>query len=248
MRPTLSMGCRLRCARAAADPGFGGQSRQMDRVRSRLGRALSELDRRRWELGEAMLWTHHVADLYGADVLTSTLDRPVAPKSRAERVARLLPGVGPSIFDGPSFTLTPRFPFQASPTAALQAYGALQYSASLSQIWWSVPEGGDDIDRQVTFTVAALPAQPSIASIALIGNSYTGVIGQVVLASNLGPGQATVLVGDVYSAHTVDLVINPVTSAIRPDHTLISVQLQQGIQYLGFESVSFYPMAPLVTL
>ena len=213
-----------------------------------LKRQLAALDRRRWELDGTRTWTHHVVDLNSGDILTSVLDRPIGTLPRTERISRLLPGIGPSIFDGPSFTLTPRTPYQAAPTAALQAYGALQYSASLSQIWWSLPEEADEGGRQVTFTLAALPAQPSIASISLIGNSYPGVVGQVVLSSNLGASGVPVPIGDVYSTHTVDLVVNPLVSGIKPDHTLISVQLESGIQYLGFESVSFFPMTPPATI
>jgi hypothetical protein len=220
----------------------------MNRTAHKLKQQLSDLDRRRWESDGPKLWTHHVADLNGGEALTSVLDQPIGLHARAARVTQLLTGIGPSIFDGPSFTLTPRVPYQIAPIASLQAYGALQFSASLSQIWWVSPLETDDVARELTVSLAALPSQPSIVSVALIGNSHPGIVGSVVVSSNLGTGAVSLSIGDVYSAHTVDLVVKPLMSALKPDYTLISLGLGPGIQYLGFESVSFYPMAPLATI
>lgn len=194
-----------------------------------------------------MHWTHHVADLSSGEVLTSALHRPLAPISRAERISRLIPGVGPSIFDGPAFRLTPQAPYQQVPMASLTAIGALEYSSRLSEIWWAPPVEDDGAARQIMFMLWALPDQPSIASVSLIGNSYPGVLGQVTVLSNLGAGVATLAFGEVYSEHTLDLVVNPLTSALKPAETVITLDLQPGLEYLGFASVSFYPLPPLAT-
>jgi hypothetical protein len=64
------------------------------------------------------------------------------------------------------------------------------------------------------------------------------------VSSNLGAAELALPIGDAYSTHVVDLVVNPLASGLQPAELVLSVQIQAGIQYLGFESVSFYPMAP----
>jgi hypothetical protein len=60
----------------AADPG--GTARREPLA----GRRLAELSERQG-------WVHHVVDADTGEVLTTPLDRPLAPLSRAERLARL---------------------------------------------------------------------------------------------------------------------------------------------------------------
>jgi hypothetical protein len=213
-----------------------------------LAPGMKDLHRRLYEVEETKLWAHHFIDLNSGEVLTSRLDRPIAPLSRAERLSRLGHAIDTSIFDGPSYTLAPRTPYQASPTAALQVIGALQYSASINQVWWWQPEASDNIARQISFVLEVLPAQPSIASISLVGNSYHGIVGHVLVSSNLPTNPISLPIGDVYSAHTVDLFVIPPSSFFKPDQTTISVVLQPGIQYLGFEAISFFPASPPATI
>src|SRR5262245_56360695 len=76
---------------------------------------VNESRRQPYELEETHRWAHHVADLNSGQVLTFLLERPITPLSRAERLSRLGRVIDPSIFRGPSYTLTPRTPYQASP-------------------------------------------------------------------------------------------------------------------------------------
>src|SRR5215210_7937635 len=81
-------------------------------------RAAEALARRRlYELEETQGWVHHVADLNSGEVLTTPLDRPLAPLSRAERLSQLGHPIDPIVLGGPSRRLTPDQPYQASPLA-----------------------------------------------------------------------------------------------------------------------------------
>jgi hypothetical protein len=71
------------------------------------------------ELKEREGWAHHVADAATGKLLTTRLRRPVAPLTRAERLSRLGHQFDPSIFGTPTYRLTPRHPYQASPTGFL---------------------------------------------------------------------------------------------------------------------------------
>jgi hypothetical protein len=77
-------------------------------------RRQAQLGRQLDELTETQQWVHHIADLDRGEVLTNILDRPVTPLSRIERLSRLGPFDDPSVFNGPSFRLTPQMPYQAS--------------------------------------------------------------------------------------------------------------------------------------
>jgi hypothetical protein len=67
------------------------------------------------ELKEPQGWVHHVADAATGKLLTTQLDRPLTPLSRAERLSRLGPQFYPPIFGAPTHRLSPRHPYQASP-------------------------------------------------------------------------------------------------------------------------------------
>jgi hypothetical protein len=74
------------------------------------------------ELEERQGWAHHVADAATGELLTTELSRPVAPLSRVERLARLGHQFDPSIFGAPTYRLTPRHPYQASPAGFLDFF------------------------------------------------------------------------------------------------------------------------------
>jgi hypothetical protein len=98
--------------------------------------------RRLYELAETQRWVHHAADLDSGEVVTTPLDRPVTPLSRAERLARLGHRFDPTVFFGPSQRLTPRQLYQPSPEAWLAAQGSSWYSAVPEPdgiVWWTLP-------------------------------------------------------------------------------------------------------------
>jgi len=205
---------------------------------------MKELRRRVYELQETQRWVHHVADLNSGKSQTFRLDRPITPLSRAERLSRLGHAIEPSIFDGPSYTLTPRNPYQASPMAYLGATGALVYGAYNNQIWWSQAQDPGNNQGGMGFTFAVSPArQRSLVSISLLANAWPGMVGHVLVSANL-PASASIefpIADDSGPLpNTVDLIFTPHSS----QQTDIFMTLEAGIQYLAFQSISFSATTP----
>jgi hypothetical protein len=79
---------------------------------------------------------HHVADAASGRIVTTMLDRPPAPLSRAERLSHLF---DPSIF-GRRYRLTPRDPYQASPLNWLTICDAnVARPDGEDHVHWSLP-------------------------------------------------------------------------------------------------------------
>src|SRR5262249_11015591 len=187
---------------------------------------------------------HHVADLNSGQVLTFLLDRPITPLSRAERLSRLGRVIDPSIFRGPSYTLTPRTPYQASPMASLTAFGANEYEAYWNQICWYQPQQPDYVARQMDFNFTVPPVGLSLVSLSVLGDAYQGVQGQVRVSVFLPDVPAQhfqfPIADDSGAAHTIDLVVTPEAG----QQTGITMVPQPGIRFLGFDSISFFPLPP----
>jgi hypothetical protein len=86
---------------------------------------------------------HHVGDLSAGEIVSTDLDRPVTPPARARRLQRAGLQLTPPRFGGPSFRLTPRVPYQASPEAYLVAFNATIYLPFSDTIIWEVPSDHD---------------------------------------------------------------------------------------------------------
>jgi hypothetical protein len=89
---------------------------------SELGRQQASIRRQLAELTETPGWVRHVGDLDTGELMTTPLDRPVAPLSRAHRLARLghridLPGPWGSVY-----RLTPRSRYRTAPLNWLTVY------------------------------------------------------------------------------------------------------------------------------
>jgi hypothetical protein len=67
------------------------------------------------ELKERHGWVHHVANAETGKLLTTPLDRPLGPLSRAKRLSHLGHQFDPSVFGTPTHRLTTRRPWQTSP-------------------------------------------------------------------------------------------------------------------------------------
>ena len=80
------------------------------------------------ELLEHPDYVHHVADAATGKVLTTQLDHPVSPVSRAQRLSQLGDQFDFSIFGFWTHRLTPQRPYQASPNGALRFFGAREVS------------------------------------------------------------------------------------------------------------------------
>jgi hypothetical protein len=193
--------------------------------------------RRLDELAETQRWVHHVASLDSGEVVTTVLDRPIAPLSRAERLSGLGHGFDPIVFGGPTYRLTPQRPYQASPEGWVEASRPEYYAPGPGGdlLWWEPPR---DFDHRTNFlgllfSFSATPDRRSVASLSLSGHSFTGTVGHVLIQAQLIPSPVYVPIDAAFGAHTVDFTFVP------PQRTLqIVVALLPGIELLTFTGVS----------
>ena len=140
------------------------------------------------ELTERQGWVHHVVDGATGEVLTTPLDRPLAPLSRAERLARLghpIPQPGPW---GPVYKLTARSPYQAAPLNWLTAFNTGVDSVSLPDgedlIVWGLPKdfqqpmpGHGLTGLRVHFDEP--PQQRCVLTLKFAAGSHDGAVGHI---------------------------------------------------------------------
>ena len=194
--------------------------------------------RRLQEFEETQRWLHHVADLDSGEVRTTTLDRPIAPLPRTERLSQLGHRFDPTLLGGPSYRLTPRQPYQASPEAWLTVVNFRDYSTgSDGEVIWHV-EGGQSGPGAAFFSFAEPPDRRSLASISLaaVGQGHLRVS-----ATGIAPG-IEVPVDATFGTHTVDLIFVPPPD-VSP--TVIMLDLFEGIEWLVFRAISFGAAEPV---
>jgi hypothetical protein len=201
--------------------------------------------RRLDELAETQKWTHHAADLATGRLVTTKLNRPPTPFSRAQRLSRIGHPFGPTIFGEPSYRLTPRVPFIASPLAFLiaatcDAYAPNEHNA----IFWNPPRelGTNFVFRGMRFFFAEAPNRRSLVTMFLTGKAFSGMVGHVRITAFEGPASISVPITDVASAHTVDLAFVPLGG--RPAH--VDMFIEAGVESLTFSSISFQAEPPVL--
>jgi hypothetical protein len=208
--------------------------------------AAGAMRRRLLELAEDQRWFHHVADLDTGETATATLDRPVAPLSRADRLSRVAGHrFDTTIFGGPTYRLSPQHPYQASPEGWMEVSQPTYYAPGPggNLLWWEPPR---DFDPRhgflgLVFTLTSVPTgQRSVASLALTGHSVAGTVGHVQIQAQLVPTPVVVPVDASFGVHTVDFTFVPPQGSVE-----IVVALFGGIEVLTFNGMTFGP-APLV--
>jgi hypothetical protein len=209
-------------------------------------KAEHSLRRRLSELVETQQWAHHVADLDSGELRTFPLDRPVTPLSRLERLSRLGHRFDDSIFGGPSYRLTPRSPYQASPEAYLAAFGAGSYLPWNDVVIWEFRQdlGTPPGLHGMYFVFSECPDGRSVLSFSLSGNAWPQALGHVRVWASGGPLPASIEIpiADTFAAHTVDLTF--VTVGGQPSE--VDMTLEAGIGLLTFNAVSFGTAPPVV--
>ena len=206
------------------------------------------------ELQEHQDWVHHVADAATGKVLTTQLDHPVSPVSRAQRLSQLGDQFDFSIFGTPTHRLTPQHPYQASPMGHIRFFGAREVS-SLGDLQpeghavWGVPNVA--IGEAVGSTEALVFDPPQALCLLTLSFGATKLPGQIgtIRIEVLGylGNQLKVLASfqlnehrDNFHWHTVDLLF---TSVPPPNSTLhwVRMVLQSGLQYVMFASLQVAP-------
>jgi hypothetical protein len=194
------------------------------------------------ELTESQQWVHHVADLDTGTVQTTTLDRPVAPLSRVERLAAIGHVFDPTIFGGPTYRLGPKHPYQASPEGWMEVSRPTYYAPAGDVLWWEPPRDFDPrtIFLGMTFSFSTTPSGRAVASLSLSGHAFAGTTGNLLIQAQLVPFPVYIPVGAAFGAHTVDFTFVPPQRSVD-----ITVALLAGIELLTFTGATFGP-APLV--
>ena len=205
-------------------------------------------------LQEHQGWVHHVADAATGKVLTTQLDHPVSPVSRAQRLSQFGNRFDFSIFGTPTHRLTPQRPYEASPMGYLRFYGAREVS-SLGDIQpeghavWGVPNAaiGEAVGSTealvfdppqglclltLSFGATKLPGQIGTIRIEVLG--YLGNQSNVLASLQLNEHR------DNFIWYTVDLLF---TSVPPPNSSLhwVEMVLESGLQYVQFASVQVAP-------
>jgi hypothetical protein len=109
-------------------------------------------------------WAHHVADLNSGEVHTDVLDAPPTSTSRVEGLSRLGSVGGTTIFNGPSFVLTTKIPYVASPESWVTAL--IDYFNPLVGMQWTSPPSPQN-PRNLICYFSQLPAERSLLTISL---------------------------------------------------------------------------------
>ena len=234
----------------------------MESVTTRMApRPESSILRKLAELKERQGWAHHVADAATGELLTTQLAQPVAPLSRVERLSRLGHQFDPSIFGAPTYRLTPRHPYQASP------WGFLSFLwARLVSTYSDEPEGLafwalEDIVGERVGRMSAWMVDPPLGRCLLTLRLGTNVPGQgpgrlriEVLAASDPFGEQRVIASFRLAVHgniqhTFDLVF---VSAVRqvptdPRSHVVQMILEpgSGLNSVTFLSLTLAPQRPL---
>jgi hypothetical protein len=231
----------------------------------RAPRPESSILRKLAELKERQSWAHDVADAATGELLTTQLARPVAPLSRAERLSRVVGHqFDPPIFGAPTYRLTPRHPYQASPTGFLSFLWARVVSTYSDD-----PEGNafwalEDIVGDKVGQMSALLFEPPLGRCLLTLRLRTSnVPGQgpgrlriEVEAPSDPSGEIQVIASFRLAVHegspverTLDLVF---VSAVRqvptdPRSHLVTMLLEpgSGLDVVVFLSLTLAPVPPL---
>jgi hypothetical protein len=181
------------------------------------------------ELTERQGWVHHVADAKSGEVLTTPLDRPVAPLSRAERLSRFGPGFDP--FGAPSYRLTARSHYQSSPKAWLRAFDADRFDPELDVIHFN-DIVSDSRNRVVSAWNAELQGR-CVATVVLSGRSRPGQVGHVRVSS-IGHGSIRVPIDQPFAEHTIDFIFVARAGLFE----VIDVIPEVGLRTLTFHSIT----------
>ena len=194
---------------------------------------------------EVRRWAHHVADLNSGEVHTDVLDAPPTSTSRVAGLSRLGSVGGTTVFNGPSFVLTSKVPYVASPESWVTAL--IDYFNPFVGMQWTSPPSPQN-PRNLLCYFSQLPAERSLLTISVVA-SATSAVGHVSV------GWVPHFAGGL-PAHD-HLVRYPIQGA-DTDYTLdftferggmappdFVMTLEPGIEWMQFNSVTLQT-APLV--
>jgi hypothetical protein len=198
--------------------------------------------RRVLELAETQRFVHHVADLDTGEVVSTELERPVTPISRAARLSRFGPVFDPTIFGHPIYRLGARTPYQATPEGWIELTRPTMTAPAVDTVYWDLPR---DYDFRADFagmflTFTEMPTARTLASFTLSGHAFSGTTGTLTFSMQLIPNPVSIPVDANFGHHTVDLTFVP------PQRLMyITMALTANIELLAFSGMTL-GTAPLV--
>jgi len=200
---------------------------------SELARRDDLIRRQMAERTERQGWVHHVVNGDTGEVLTTPLDRPLAPLSRAERLARL--GHGPPLPGpwGPVYKLTARNPYQAAPLNWLAQYNvAISLSDAQDYIGWSLPRDLQPTSDPPGFSAhfSEPPSQRCVLTLVFSASAWDGAVGHI---SFVGTVNADIPIAGGWANHTVDISTVPPADGV---HTWAN--LRPGLHAVNFNSIT----------
>ncbi|HEX5140077.1 MAG TPA: hypothetical protein VFX19_03970 [Dehalococcoidia bacterium] len=192
-------------------------------------------------LEETQGWAHHVIDLDTGKEASTALDRPITPVSRAARLSALGNVFDPSIFGGPSYRLTARRNYQASPLAYLIAGHPSAIDSYDDTISWDLPQDGSmNSLSSARFVFTESPQGRSVVSVAISAAAWQGRTGNIVVDAFWGPATVRVPVGQVYISYIIDLTFVPLGGR----QTDVILRFEGAVHTVVLRSVSFHLPQP----
>lgn len=194
------------------------------------------------ELSEVQHWVYHVGDLATGALTTTELDGPLTRQTRAKALSQFGSPVGVTL-GGPSYRLTPRAPYQASPEASMLAAFPNSFDSGNDVIGWDFPPGAGRLAGAVVWSFAVAPeANVALISVSLSAAAFPGLVGQVVVAveddSNLGTIKVPITGSS--ASHIIDLAFVPFAGR----SMAVGMNFEPGIDLLTFSEISLGPIPP----
>jgi hypothetical protein len=204
------------------------------------------------EWKEPQGWVHHVADAATGKLLTTQLDRPIAPLSRAERLSRLGHQFHPVIFGTTTHRLTPRRPYQASPQGFLDFQRTSVVSAYVDdpngRADWKLPDIPPGWSARMDALLLDAPEGRCLLSLLLGASTPLGSQGGYIRIEVRGqPMENAPLIaafeipvrGTDFTEHTFDLLFGSEPTVPPTRWVAMIAERGSGLDFLRFGSLTF---------
>jgi hypothetical protein len=190
---------------------------------------------------------HYAVDLDSGQVCTASSDEVPTLAARAERFAQLGRLIDGTIFAGPSYRLTTRTVYQASPEAWIVGVAIDFFSPREGGIQWTpgpdYPSSPTDF-KGLYFYFSQLPVRTSLVSIMLEGGAGSVALGYRPLTdAEDGPVSGQVNLSLVGGNSVLDMLYTPAPGTDPPEFVMT---LGAGIEWLQFDEVTLHTAPPPV--
>jgi hypothetical protein len=183
-------------------------------------------------------WAHHIIDAAKGQIVSDVLSQPLTAATRTRRLARFGHLFEGSIFGAPTYRISSRNPYQATPLVWLHASSPAFYLTEVEFIAWSQARnpGSNRGFLQIHFDEP--PPGKCMATFSLSASPWAGATGAITLRAQ---GTDVSIPVTQPLNHSVDIVFEP-TAGTQTDVGFI---IEAGVQTLTFFFMTLGP-APLV--